>query len=258
MPVHLHDHTPVCVVADQRAVGEALALALTMRGLPAEASEWSAHTSQPVPRAGGEADRSVGVVCLAVEDGLRLADVRAFLQLSSRRWVVVTEPPADVRWGALLASGAADVLGTGGDLDVLVSALRRAGAEGAEGRARSEELAGQGACLAIFRDWVAAHPAEARTLAGLSRMGPAHRRALRGLSRTRPPADPRAAAAALTELGIADEARAVEALRALDRALAGSQDAAGSSSEPGARHVPAGPSPVSPVRPRSPQGTRTG
>lgn len=205
---------PLRVVADQRAVGEALAAALTIRGVVASSAD-SGDWASDRPHLSGR-DRA-GVFSCAVDDGLALAAAQAFLCRSSRAWVVVTDPPADARWGALLAVGACEVVGSGRDLDELLSALERVGSGGPDR---------QDPALALFRDWTTGYPAEARTLACLSQMAAAERTALRWLLRGRPCHEPApdageddvaaATATALRTLGVHDEVVAAARLRALD------------------------------------------
>jgi hypothetical protein len=238
MCADIESRAPLRVLADQRAVGEALAAALTLRGLVARAEAWDAPTEvgdAAEPHAAdepGDPDSSdqtegsstvavpvAGVICCAVDDGLALADVRAYLTRSLQGWVVVAGVPPDALWGALYAAGACEVVGTGRGVAELVSAVERPSAD-----------ATRHAALDLFRDWVTSCPVEAGILERLTGMSAAGRAALRRLdhggTRTsggETPRDPVAEGtesagrlSAIERLGVADERAAVAALRALD------------------------------------------
>ncbi|MDN4161720.1 hypothetical protein [Nocardioides abyssi] len=210
------------MLADQSAVGDALAAALSIRGLAAMADDCAEHLGPadgPLApgRPGRLAPPTTGVVSCTVDDGLSLASVQAFLCSSPGCWVVVTDPPVDARWGALLVAGAAEVVGTGRDLDELVSVLRRVDGGALEAPGSREDTA-----RAAFLCWADLHPPEEATLAALSRIDRRELSRLRRLLRTGADAggaEEGCTAAVLHELGVADDLAAVAAVRALDTAL---------------------------------------
>lgn len=235
MRADTEDRAPLRVLADQRAVGEALAAALTIQGIPARGEVWGAPSDvddgpdEPdgLGRAAGPlgaAAQVAGVICCAVDDGLALAHLRAYLARSPRAWVVVVDPPSDARWGALYASGACEVVSTGRGLADLVSAVQRSSTDDT-----------RRATQALFRDWVTSCPAEAGILESLTGMPASGRAALRRLDHggsgtatggSRPDADGvtevteavegSVLLTAIDRLGVADELAAAAALRALD------------------------------------------
>ena len=143
------------LLAHDRLVGEALAVALRTRGLAV------VHADLPETRAEHTALRGLlegtttGLVVADLDDVAQWRDVLTVVQAADRPWLVLTGSQDLVRWGALLDLGSAGVVPMTGGLDHLVEAL-----EAVRRRADAMPALDRDAALAAWRDL----PAEQRQL----------------------------------------------------------------------------------------------